>query len=351
MRVGIFLPNWIGDVVMATPTVRALRRQIGSEGKLIGIMRPYVADVLSGLSWLDDVVCYDKQPGRFPFASREDYEKLRAARLDRAVLLTNSWRTAWIAWRSGARERIGYAGDGRRWLLSTPVARPPANGRFPLPTIDGYLRIAAVAGCATDDRRLELATTDADEQAADDVWQELGLPEGERVVMLNSGGAFGAAKHWPPEHFAELARRIVARGKYWALVNCGPAERHIARDIVSRAASPHVVSLAHRDDLPIGLTKSCVRRSRLVVSTDSGPRFMAIAFDKPVVTLFGPTSPQATATHYAREICVTMKLDCQPCLERTCPLRHHRCMRELPVERVYAAVVDMLKTGASYKVA
>jgi heptosyltransferase-2 len=78
---------------------------------------------------------------------------------------------------------------------------------------------------------------------------------------------------------------------------------------------------------------------------------MAIAFDKPVVTLFGPTSPQATATHYARESCVTMRLDCQPCLERTCPLRHHRCMRELPVERVYAAVVDMLKTGASYKVA
>jgi heptosyltransferase-2 len=351
MRVGIFLPNWIGDIVMATPTIRALRRQVGSDGKLIGILRPYVVDVLSGSSWLDEVICYDKQPGRFLVAGREDYDKLRAAEMDRVVLLTNSLRTAWMAWRSGARERIGYAGDARRWLLSTRVSRPRASGRLPLPTIDGYLRIAAAAGCATDDRRLELATTDADEQAAENVWQELGLPDGERVIMFNSGGAFGAAKHWPAEHFAELARRIVARGKYWVLVNCGPAERQLARDIVARAASPHVVSLAHRDELPIGLTKSCVRRSRLVVSTDSGPRFIAIAFDKPVVTLFGPTCPAATATRYPREACVTLKLDCQPCMERICPLRHHRCMRELPVERVYAAVLDMLKGSASYRAA
>jgi heptosyltransferase-2 len=212
-----------------------------------------------------------------------------------------------------------------------------------LPTIDGYLRIATAAGCATVNRRLELATTAADEQLADRIWNDLGLPSGDRVVLLNSGGAYGAAKHWPPEHFAQLARRIVARGKYWVLVNCGPAEREIAREIVARAADPHVVSLAHLDELPIGLTKACVRRSRLVVSTDSGPRFMAIAFGKPVVTLFGPTDPAATATHYPLETCISLKLDCQPCTQRTCPLHHHRCMRELPVERVYAAVVDMLK--------
>jgi heptosyltransferase-2 len=351
MRVGIFLPNWIGDVVMATPTVRALRRQIGASGKLIGIMRPYVADVLSGSSWLDEVICYDKQPGRFSLAGREDYENLRAARLDRVVLLTNSLRTAWMAWRSAARERIGYAGEGRRWLLSTPVSRPRTRGRFPLPTIDGYLRLAAVAGCATDDRRLELSTTDSDEHAANNVWQELGLPDSDRVIMFNSGGAYGAAKLWPPEYFAELARRLVVRGKYWVLVNCGPAERQIAREIVTRAASPQVVSLAHVDELPIGLTKACIRRSRLVVTTDSGPRFIAIAFSKPVVSLFGPTNPAATATHYERESCVRLKLDCQPCMERTCPLHHHRCMRELSVERVYAAVVDMLKGGTNSQAA
>jgi heptosyltransferase-2 len=343
MRVGIFLPNWIGDVIMATPTVRALRLQLGTDDTLIGIMRPYVADVLEGLNFLDETICYDKQEGRFPFASREDYVKLRAARLDRVVLLTNSLRTAWMAWRSGARERIGYVGDARRLLLTTRVRRARSRNHVSLPTIDGYLQIAAAAGCSTVDRRLELATTAADEQLAERVWKEVGLPDGDRVILLNSGGAYGAAKHWPTEHFAQLARRIVARGKYWVVVNCGPAEREIAREIVARAADPHVISLAHREDLPVGLTKACVRRSRLVVSTDSGPRFMAIAFGKPVVTLFGPTDPAATATHYPLETCLSLKLECQPCMERTCPLRHHRCMRELPVERVYASVVDTLK--------
>jgi heptosyltransferase-2 len=343
MRIGVFLPNWIGDVIMATPTVRALRRQLGSDDKLIGIMRPYVADVLEGLNWLDEVICYDKQKGRIPFAGREDYVKLRAAHLDRVVLLTNSLRTAWMAWRSGARERIGYVGDARRLLLTTRVRQTRFRNHAPLPTIDGYLQIAAAAGCSATDRRLELATTPADEQLTERVWNELGLPAGERVILLNSGGAYGAAKHWPAEHFAQLARRIVARGKFWVLVNCGPAEREIAREIVARAADPHVVSLAQRADLPVGLTKACVRRSRLIVSTDSGPRFMAIAFGKPVVTLFGPTDPAATATHYALETCLSLKLDCQPCMERTCPLQHHRCMRELPIERVYAAVVDTLK--------
>ena len=336
MRVGIFLPNWIGDVVMATPAIRALRKLFGTRGQLIGIMRPYVADVLDGTNWLDERIFYDKQPGRL--ASREDYRKLRAARLDRIVLLTNSLRTAWMAWRSGARERIGYAGDMRAWLLTSRVRR----SRSPMSTLDGYLQMAVAAGAVAVSRRLEIATTPADEHAADDVWQSLGLPAGGRVVMLNSGGAYGAAKHWPAEYFAELARRIVADGRYSVLVNCGPAERPIAQEITARANDPRVVSLARHETLPIGLTKACVRRSKLVVSTDSGPRFFAIAFGKPVVTLFGPTNPAATETNYVGEISLSLGLDCQPCMARICPLGHHRCLRELSVDRVYAAVHQAL---------
>jgi heptosyltransferase-2 len=185
---------------------------------------------------------------------------------------------------------------------------------------------------------LELATTPDDDRAADRVWNKLGLPTGERVVVLNSGGAYGAAKHWPAEHFAELARRIVRSGEFFVLVNCGPAERKIAETITHLAADPRVVSLAQCEHLPIGLTKACVRRSRLVVSTDSGPRFFAIAFGKPVVTLFGPTDAKATRTYYERETCLSLGLACQPCMARTCPLGHHRCLRDLSVDSVYAAV-------------
>ncbi|MCI0331653.1 MAG: lipopolysaccharide heptosyltransferase II [Planctomycetes bacterium] len=344
MRVAVFLPNWIGDVVMATPAIRALRKLVGPDGQLIGLMRPYVADVLAGTSWLDAQIIYGKPPSRFRVAAPEVYQQLRAERLDRAVLLTNSMRTAWIAWRSGARERIGYAGEGRSWLLTKRVPPRAKSDGVPLSTIDGYMRLTEAAGCEPEPPRLELFTTPADERAADAVWQQLKLPPGNEVVILNSGGAYGAAKLWPAEYFAELARRIVDRRgeKLSVLVNCGPAEREIAREVAARAGSSRAVSLADVEKLPIGLTKACVRRARMLVTTDSGPRFLAIAFGKPVVTLFGPTDPAATATHYEREMSLSLALDCQPCMERTCPLVHHRCMRDLTVDQVYAAVVDGL---------
>lgn len=343
MRIAVFLPNWIGDVVMATPAIRALRQLAGPNGTLVGMMRPYVADVLAGTDWFDSQILYKKPTNRFRVAHAEVYGQLRAARLDRVVLLTNSMRTAWIAWRSGARERIGYASQGRSFLLTKRIARPRDRRGAAISTIDGYLNLVRVAGCDVGSTRLELATTADDEAAADAVWRRLNLPAGNEVVVLNSGGAFGAAKHWPAEYFAELAQRIATDWQLMVLVNCGPSEREIAREIVSRATHPRVVSLADVSELPIGLTKACVRRSRLLVTTDSGPRFLAIAFGRPVVTLFGPTDPLATATRYERETSLSLGLDCQPCMERVCPLVHHRCMRDLTVDQVYAAVSASLQ--------
>ena len=279
---------------------------------------------------------------RLGVARRDVYQSLRAARLDRVILLTNSVRTAWMAWRSGARERFGYGGQGRSWLLTKRFQHPIAKDGGRLATIDAYRQLAEAAGCEPTSLQMELATTQADEAAADAVWQRLQLPPGERVVVLNSGGAYGTAKQWPEGHFAELARRIVSDGKYSVLVNCGPSERAIARSIVAQACNARVVSLADVDQLPLGLTKACLRRSRLLVTTDSGPRYFGIAFGRPVVTLFGPTDPARTETHYEAETCVSLSLDCQPCMERTCPLGHHRCMRDLSVDMVYNVVAQTL---------
>lgn len=343
MRLGVFLPNWVGDVVMATPALRALRKFLGPEGKLVGIMRPYVADVLGGNTWLDEQIIYEKSATRFGLPRNDVIQNLRSARLDQIVLLTNSWRTAWIAWRSRTPERVGFRHDARSLLLTKAVPMPRfANGGI-LPTLDGYLHLAGAVGCAPEPATLELSTTSEDEHGADDVWQRLGLPEGERVIVLNSGGAFGAAKQWPADYFAELARRIVQGGHYAVLVNCGPAERDIARAIVAGANDGRVVGLADGSDLPVGLTKACIRRSRLLVTTDSGPRYFGVAFDRDVVSLFGPTDPAHTRLPYERETTMSLGLDCQPCMERTCPLGHHRCMRELTVKAVYGAVCGLLE--------
>jgi heptosyltransferase-2 len=349
MRLGIFLPNWIGDVVMATPALRALRNHVGQNGQLIGIMRPYVADVLAGTSWLDETILYTK--GRtWSFSSdastaepKAVAEVLRSAKLDVVLLLTNSFRTAWMAWRSGARRRIGYVGNMRRWLLTARLPTPRQPSRRLLPAIDAYLQLAGAFGCQDLSRRLEIATTPDDERSAAALWLSLGLPQGENVVILNAGGAYGAAKHWPVEHCTALARRIVDSGPYSVLVNCGPSERAMAREIVARANDGRVTGLGDLPSLPIGVTKACIRRGRMLVTTDSGPRFFGIAFGKPVVTLFGPTDPLATVSYYEAETVLTLSLDCQPCGERKCPLRHHRCMQDLSVDKVFDAVSRHMK--------
>lgn len=339
MRLGVFLPNWIGDVVMATPTLRAMRKHVGTQGRVVGVMRPYVSEVLAGNSWIDETICYKK--GQSGSASAA-IQQLREARLDAVVLLTNSLRTAWMAWRTNVPQRIGYARDGRGWLLTKKLYEPREQGRWsPLPQIDSYLNLAYALGCEWEAPRLELATTDASEALADDVWKRLGLQD-RQVVVLNSGGAFGAAKDWPAEHFAGLARRITQSHGLHVLVNCGPNERETARSIVAQADDPRVVSLADQGELPIGLTKTCIRRARLLVTTDSGPRFFGVAFEVPTVTLFGPTSTRWTRTHSELETSLSLGLDCQPCMKRICPLGHHRCMRDLSVDVVFAEVREQL---------
>lgn len=342
MNIGIFIPNWIGDAAMSTPTLRALRRHYGPNARLTGILRPYVADVLAGTPWLDDLIFLDPRSPNSAERTWPALKKMRRANFDVVALLTNSFRTGCLAKASGAPLRVGYVRYGRGPFLSHKLYSELSGGRrVPRPEIDSYLRIAHALGCTEQSRQIELATQPADEAQADAVWSKLGLPAEKRVVVLNSSGAYGAAKLWPSEHFARLAKRLVTRQDLHVLVVCGPNERVQAREIVELAGDGRVVSLA--DERPsIGLTKACVRRSRLLVTTDSGPRFFGVAFGVPVITLFGPTSEAWTHTYYDRELCLSHAVPCGPCGKRVCPLQHHDCMRLLSVERVYEAAVGQL---------
>lgn len=343
MNVGIFLPNWVGDAVMATPTLRALRKRWGAAARLVGIMRPHIAEVLAGTPWLDAALRYDPR-GRSPQQRGWRFlRRLRAERLDTVVLLTNSLRTGLLAWLSGARQRIGYARYARGPLLTQRLQPPCSGGRLaPSPVLDYYLQLAHALGCPSESPRMELATLPADEQAADRVWRKLSLPHPHQVVVFNSGGAYGAAKLWPTGYFATLARRIVTTTDLAVLVLCGPSEREIARQIVEQAAHQRVVSLAAQQP-GIGLSKACVRRSRLMVTTDSGPRHFAAAFNVPVVTLFGPTHIAWSENHFDRAVHLQRDVPCGPCQKRVCPLGHHRCMRDLSVDEVYRAVIGLLE--------
>lgn len=337
MKLAVFLPNWVGDAVMATPTLRALRRHLGTEAQITGVMRPYVADVLAGTNWIDEQVFYAPRSGDRHLSSWSLIKRLRAKKFDAVVLLTNSLRTGILARATGAPRRIGYARYGRGMLL-TDGLQPPQDEDGELirhPMVDYYLELAYAFGCPEESHRLELGTTAEDDQAANLVWRQLGLSD--RVVVFNSSGAFGAAKLWPTEYFAVLARRVVEELQHDVLVLCGPQERDIAANIVEQAGHKRVTSLASHP-LSIGLSKACVRRSQLMVTTDSGPRHFAVAFGVPVIGLFGPTPPIWGVNATAQAVDLQTDLDCLGCHKRVCPLGHHLCMRDLRPDRVFQAM-------------
>lgn len=345
MNVGIFLPNWIGDVVMATPTLRALRRHFGKDARCVGIMKPYLAAVLEGTPWLDECWWYDQHASDPTIRSLALIRRMYESRFDLVMLLPNTFRPALMAWACRAKERVGYARYKRGPLLTRKLYPPCSNGTLtPYPTLDYYLRLAYAVGCPEESPKLELATTARDEMAADNAWEDLGLCRDGRVVTFNSSGAFGEAKLWPDEYFSELAGRVATDLDHDVLILCGPAERFRAAAIARGAAHRRVVSLADQQ-VSIGLSKACVRRSRLLVTTDSGPRHFAAAFGVPVISLFGPTHIAWTDTHFEKERCLQIAVECGPCQQRTCPLGHHKCMRDLTVDQVYGDVREMLNRG------
>jgi len=340
MKIGIFWPNWIGDAIMATPAVRAIRTHF-PQAVLIGLLRPYIAGVIEGNPWLDKTIHLDnKGLARFDWARVA--RRVRGERVDAAILFPNSFRSALVAWLGSCRRRIGFARYGRSLLLtdSFRTASDSLGRRIPSPVLLDYNRLAQSLGCSNPGTRLELFTTAADEAWADRVWQESRFHRNRFVACLNPGAAFGPAKCWPVEFFAELARDLSERRQAGILVLSGPAEKKLSQHIVSLAERPGIVSLANYP-LSLGLTKACIRRADILVTTDSGPRHMAAAFDRPVITLFGPTHIAWTETFYPKAVHLQKKVPCGPCQRRICPL-DHRCMTQLRPVEVARAVEDLL---------
>jgi len=336
--IAVFVPNWIGDVVMATPAIRALRRHL-PEAYLIAVGRPYVADVLAGAPWIDEFLPCDKKSWT---ASRT----LRQRNVQLAILFPNSFRSALTAWMGNCRRRVGYSRYGRGLLL-TDRLQPVRNDRgrlIPSPIIHEYNRLVEVVGVSSPGHHMELFTLAADREQALGTWQKFQF-QGSEVIGLNPGAAFGAAKFWPIAHFARLAQMLTDRRGARVLVLCGPKETELARQIVAKAQRPTVQSIAD-EKLSLGFTKALVQRLDLLVTTDSGPRHFAAAFGQPVVTLFGPTHIAWTETYHPQAIHLQKAVPCGPCQLRVCPL-DHRCMRDLLPGEVYAACEELLHRNST----
>jgi heptosyltransferase-2 len=339
MKLALFLPNWVGDAVMATPALQAIRREY-TQAEIVAVMRPVIGDVLTGLHLFDRELHVDPRSPSPELTGRRLVKRLRGERCDTVVLFPNSIRSAWWAWRAGIRRRIGFARDLRGWLLTDPLVPKPKSR--PHPVLDEYLRLAERLGCRNLSLPMALAVLPKDRETLDAFWSSYPSQWRQGVVCLNTGGAFGPAKNWPKEYFAELARRITDQLDRTVLVVCGPAERDDARWIAAQAKRATVLSLADAP-LSVGLTKAAIAEADILVTTDSGPRHFAAALGIPSVVLFGPTHPAWSDTRDPRTISLQLPVDCGPCQQPKCPYAHHRCMRELTVDVVFHAVHRALR--------
>jgi heptosyltransferase-2 len=255
------------------------------------------------------------------------------------LVLPNSFRAALFAWLVGSPVRVGYATDGRRWLLSHPV---PAVEEQPCHQIDAYLRLIAALGLPVVERLPTLAPTVRAEVEAEQLWNAQGWGREDLVIGICPGAAFGPAKRWWPERFAALADRLIAAGGF-RVVFFGsrdeiPLVAHICSQMTYKA-----VSLAGQDTL--GSFMALAARCRVMITNDSGSMHIANAVGTPVVALFGPTDPRRTAPAGAPATVLRHDLPCSPCFRTSCPYADHPCMRAIEIEDVYLAVVDRLGMG------
>lgn len=339
----IVLPTWVGDFVMATPFLRAVRERFAA-AQITFLGEANLCDLVSGCDLLDVWVEWPGKKSRTPLSRdyRAMIRELRSKKFDYAILLPNSFRSAAVARLAGAKRRIGYDRDGRGWLLTDRVpVKNRENGHFkPMPLVEYYADLAEQIGCPRPDDQLKLSTSPHDDEVVDSRLTELGIAAHHPLIVISPGARYGVAKLWLPERFAAVADRLIAEHGAAVVITCGPGEESIARSIASQMRS--MVHVFDNPRLSLGQLKSLIARSDLMLCTDAGPRHIAKAFDVAVAAIFGPTHPAWTATNYPQERIVRIDVDCGPCQQRVCPLGHHKCMTGLTTDSVYAAAVDLL---------
>ena len=338
----VFCPNWVGDVVMATPVFDRLRA--GYPGaRQVAVIRKYVEGVLDGSPWFDEVIgCDDKSFAGFI----ELVRKIRRIAPDISVIMPNSFRSALLSRLGCSKKAYGYGRNFRQVLLTGgPKPRRGKSGYIPVPMEKYYMGICDWLGldkCETRPPRLFIS--DRIEGKAERLLARYGIKKDDRVIGLNPGAKFGSSKCWPAEHFAALAERLDMEWNCRILLFAGPGEEKIARTIVDKSKAPIINTAPHEVDLT--LLKPLVKRCQLLITNDTGPRHYAVAFGVPVVVIMGPTDSRYTATHLEKTIVLQQQLTCIPCHEKVCRYEHE-CMTQIRPQAVWEACRTLLESPAS----
>lgn len=328
-RIVVIAPNWLGDAVMALPAIADIRRHY-ADAHLAIAARPAVAPLFTMVKGVDGLIAL---PGKWQRYAPE----LQAGAFDIAVLLPNSFATALIARNAGIPERWGFATDWRGWLLTRAWPKP----RSATHQSEYYQALTAALGIPAGPA---FATVWPDANHAREILKNVGLDLDEPFVVFAPGAAYGRAKQWLPERFAQLADLIINERGWSVLMVGSTADRAACADIASRLPATgnrinRLIDLSGKTDLPS--LAGVLSLARAVVSNDSGAMHLAGAVGARVVAIFGATNEKRTAPLSAgadapRPAIVSHEVFCRPCMLRECPI-DHRCMSGITARTVFEA--------------
>jgi len=324
MKILIRATNWVGDAILALPALRAVREKF-LDSHIAIVARPYVADLYREQGVCNELIPYDLKGQHRGWRGRETLAgELRAKKFDVALLLQNAFDAAWLVWRAGVPERIGYARDGRGILLTRSI-RVPKPGEIPAHEKFYYLELLRRVGwldAFRDDAHIELRVSDAARQRGMQTLVEAGARVNARRIAVGAGASYGSAKCWPPERFAKALNEFSSHADVDVIL-FGTAAEAAVSEAIARDLCRSPINLTGKTsiaDLP-GLLSQC----HLFLGNDSGAMHVAAAVGLPIVAVFGPTDPFGTAPVTPRATIVQQKPYCSPCFLRRCPT-DHRCM-------------------------
>ncbi len=347
MNVLVRATNWVGDAIMALPALRAIRNRPDTSVSILA--RPYVADIYRDQDVAAELIEYDVRGNHSGIGGRERLAAdLRARHFDVAILLQNAFDAAWLAWRAGIPQRIGYARDGRSLLLTNAVP-VPKPGEIPAHEKYYYLELLRRAGwidAIPEESFIKLAVTEESRSRAAQFLAAAGARPHALRIAIGAGAAYGSAKCWPPMRFAELANRLQSQWDADVILFGVAGEAAVASAIVSEMRHPPIdlTGKTAIADMP-ALLSHC----HVFVGNDSGAMHIAASVGLSTIGIFGPTDPFGTAPVSPRSTIVRHQPYCSPCFLRRCPI-DHRCMTHITPGEVEAAVDPWLSTATVERV-
>jgi heptosyltransferase-2 len=335
----VWLPSPMGDAILCTPALRAIRRRFLSS-KITFFASRVVRQIFSPCVFTD---AWFEQNNNGVFAVAR---MLRKHNFSHAIMFKNSFGSALTCLLAGIPVRIGYARDGRGILLTDKLYPPrlPSGKLEPISIVDYYLLVAEKLGADVWDKSIELAIEPEDTEKLKTKLPAVFKAKGP-VVILVPGAAAGPSKRWPADRFAQIADRLSEKYNATVVLSVAPNadEKNIAKQIVD-AAKYKPINLG---DTPVGLgeLKALIAAADLVICNDTGPRHIAIGLKRKVITLVGPNDPAWTDPGYADEVFIKGDAPCAPCDKPVCKETSHFCMEAITVDMVCEEASKVLDAG------